>query len=286
MSAPQPKATQDAAGTTRIARRFADLRAAGRGGLVTFISAGDPDLDTSLALLKGLVGAGADLIELGMPFSDPVADGPSIQISSQRGLKAGITLLKTLDMVRAFRAGDDETPLILMGYFNPIHHYGAERFATDAVAAGLDGIIIVDLPPEEDPELHAPAKAAGLDFIRLVTPTTDDTRLERILLGASGFVYYVSITGVTGAATGAEDEIARAVGRIRAGCDLPVAVGFGIKTPAHAASVARTADAAVVGSALVDTIADHLKPDGTAKPGLVASVLDLVGDLSRAVRGG
>jgi len=271
---------------TRIDRRFAKLRAEGRGGLVTFLTAGDPDLETSAEILAGLPAAGADVIELGMPFSDPMADGPAIQLASIRALKAGTTLQKTLDMVAAFRRSDDETPIVLMGYFNPIHAYGPDRFVKAAVEAGVDGLIIVDLPPEEDADLFAPARAAGLNFIFLTAPTTDEARLPRVLDGASGFVYYVSITGITGTASAAATDIEAAVARLRRHTELPIAVGFGIKTPEQAAEVASSADAAVVGTALVNRLAENLDADGRAKPGLAEGVLSLVRDLARGVAAG
>ncbi|HEY9080557.1 tryptophan synthase subunit alpha [Magnetovibrio sp.] len=270
---------------TRLAKRFEDLKSEGRGGLVTFLTAGDPDGDTGLEILKGLPGAGADIIELGMPFSDPMADGPAIQASSQRALANGMTLRKTLDQVREFRKGDDATPIVLMGYFNPIHHYGVEAFVADAKSAGVDGLIIVDLPPEEEAELCLPALKGGINFIYLTAPTTDDKRLPRVVENASGFVYYVSITGITGTASAAVGDVAAAVTRIRRHTDLPVAVGFGITTPEAAADVASVADAAVVGSALVKRIHDNLDADGKAKPGLVGEVLGFVTQLANGVRG-
>ncbi len=273
-----------AADSGRIVRRFAALKQAGRGGLVTFFTAGDPDAATSLAILKGLPAAGADLIEIGMPFSDPMADGPAIQAASLRALKAGMTLKKTLDLVRAFRAGDADTPLVLMGYYNPIYQYGVDRFLADFKAAGADGLIVVDLPPEEDDELCVPALAAGVNFIRLATPTTDDRRLPAVLRNTSGFVYYVSIMGITGTRSAADADVAAAVARLKRHTDLPVAVGFGIKTPQQAAAIARVADAAVVGSALVSRIADKLDPQGVAAPDLVADVLALVRRLADGVR--
>ena len=269
---------------SRIDRRFAALRAAGRAGLITFLTAGDPDQATSLALLKGLPAAGADAIELGMPFTDPMADGPAIQASSLRALRAGASLRRTLDLVRAFREDDDETPIVLMGYYNPIFVYGVEPFLADAAAAGVDGLIVVDLPPEEDDELCLPALAAGLAFIRLATPTTDDRRLPAVLTNTSGFVYYVSITGITGAGAGQPKAIAEAVARVRRHTALPIAVGFGVKTPDQAATIARFADAVVVGSALVNRLAGRLADDGTAEPGLVDEVLSLVRDLDAGIR--
>ena len=269
----------------RITDRFAALAAAGRGGLVTFVTAGDPDPSTSLALLRGLPGAGADLIELGMPFSDPMADGPAIQAASLRALKAGMTLRRTLAMVRDFRADDAATPIILMGYYNPIHAYGVAPFLDDATAAGVDGLIIVDLPPEEDEELCLPALAAGLNFIRLATPTTDDRRLPQVLKNTSGFLYYVAIAGITGTASAAADDVAAAVARLKGHTTLPVAVGFGIKTPGQAAAVTTVADAAVVGSALVDTLVAGLDDAGRPTAGLVDAVLAKVAGLADGVRG-
>ena len=269
----------------RLARRFARLAAEGRGGFVAFVTAGDPDPATARALLHGLPAAGADVIELGMPFTDPMADGPAIQASSLRALKAGATLSRTLAAVGEFRRVDADTPIVLMGYYNPIHSYGVDRFLADAKAAGVDGLIIVDLPPEEDDELCRPAIDAGINFVRLATPTTDDRRLPVVLGNTSGFLYYVAITGITGTRSAAEDEVATAVRRLKAHTDLPVAVGFGIKTPAQAAAVARVADAAVVGSALVTRIAEHLDEAGRAKAGLVEAVLGLVRELSDGVRG-
>ena len=272
-----------AADSGRIARRFADLRAAERAGLVTFVTAGDPDAATSLAILQGLPEAGADLIEIGMPFSDPMADGPAIQASSLRALHAGMTLKKTLDLVRQFRAGDAGTPIVLMGYYNPIYQYGVDRFLADFKAAGADGLIVVDLPPEEDEELCVPALKAGVNFIRLATPTTDDKRLPAVLRNTSGFVYYVSILGITGTRSAADAEVKKAVERLKRHTDLPVAVGFGIKTPEQAASVARVADAAVVGSALVSRIADRIATG--AKNGAAEEVLGFVRQLAAGVRG-
>jgi len=270
--------------TTRIDTRFAELKKANRAGFVTFITAGDPTLETSLEILKGLPGAGADVIELGMPFSDPMADGPTIQLGNLRALKAGITLAKTLDMVRRFREIDDQTPLILMGYFNPIYIFGVESFLTEALRVGIDGLIIVDLPPEEDAELCAPTQRAGLDFIRLAAPTTDDNRLSVLLRGTSGFVYYVSIAGITGAAAADPDFVGREVVRIRAHTDLPIAVGFGIREPAQAAAIGRVADAVVVGSALVNQVAQGLSDNGQTKPNLVDGVLRRVGELADGIR--
>jgi tryptophan synthase alpha chain len=268
-----------------MARRFAALKAEGRAGFVTYLTAGDPDPVTSARLIAALPAAGADLIEIGMPFSDPMADGPAIQAAGLRALKAGTTLAGTLAMVRDFRRGDDATPIILMGYFNPIYRYGVDRFAAEARQSGVDGVIIVDLPPEEDRELWDPARAVGLDIVRLTAPTSDDKRLATVLERAGGFVYYVSIAGVTGTKSAAIDSIGEAVARLRRHTSLPVAVGFGIRTPAQAAEVARIADAAVVGSALVQRIADNLDASGQAKPGLEKAVLDDVAALAAGVRG-
>lgn len=268
----------------RIARRFAALRQQRRGGLVTFITAGDPDLSTSMEILRRLPSAGADLIELGMPFSDPMADGPAIQASSQRALRNGQTLRRTLGMVAAFRQSDPETPLILMGYYNPIYIYGVQSFVEDAKQAGVDGLIVVDLPPEEADELLTPAVAAGIDLVFLVAPTTDDMRLSRVLGYARGFVYYVSITGITGTRSASLADVAEAIGRIRGHTRLPIAVGFGIKTPEQAAAVARSADAVVVGSALVAKVAEHLDASGAPLPGMAEGVIGLVSTLARGVR--
>ncbi|WP_271104387.1 tryptophan synthase subunit alpha [Pseudomonas tohonis] len=240
---------------SRLQTRFAELKQQNRAALVTFVTAGDPGYDASLAILKGLPEAGADVIELGMPFTDPMADGPSIQLANIRALAAKQNLVKTLQMVREFREGNQSTPLVLMGYFNPIHHYGVERFIGDAREAGVDGLIVVDLPPEHNEDLCHPAQAAGIDFIRLTTPTTDDKRLPTVLEGSSGFVYYVSVAGVTGAGSATLEHVQDAVARLRRHTDLPVAIGFGIRTAEHAASIARLADGVVVGSALVDQIA-------------------------------
>jgi tryptophan synthase alpha chain len=269
---------------SRIERRFAALRAEGRAGLVAYLTAGDPDPDTSTRLFSGLASAGADLIEIGMPFSDPMADGPVIQDAGQRALKAGMTLRGTLAMVRELRRADGATPIVLMGYYNPIYRYSVETFAHDAVEAGVDGVIVVDLPPEEDPELTGPARAAGLDVIRLATPTSDADRLPRIVDRASGFIYYVAIAGITGTRSADSAEVAGAVARLRRFTRLPVAVGFGIKNPAQAAAVTRAADAAVVGSALVQRLAANLGPDGRAKPGLVDAVLADISALAAGVR--
>lgn len=257
---------------SRIAGRFAELKAQHRAAFVPFITAGDPDFETSRAILNALPGAGADLIELGMPFTDPMADGPAVQASSLRALKAGATMARTLDMVRDFRTRDAKTPIVLMGYYNPVHAMGAANFVKEVAAAGADGLIIVDLPPEEDAVLQAPAKAAGIDVIRLVTPTTHDARLARVLDGASGFLYYVSIAGVTGTKSFAEADVQAALARIRKATTLPIAVGFGIKTPAQAGAIAGIADAAVVGSAIVSVIGDH---QGEGRDRIVAKVTEL-----------
>jgi tryptophan synthase alpha chain len=268
----------------RIERRFAGLRQAGRAGLVVYLTAGDPDPETSGRLFSGFAAAGADLIEVGMPFSDPMADGPAIQAAGQRALKAGMRLKGTLALVRRLRDDDDATPIVLMGYYNPIYRYGVARFAGDAAAAGVDGVIVVDLPPEEDTELLAPARAAGLEIIRLATPTSDDRRLPRIVEGAGGFVYYVAIAGITGTRSADTSEVAAAVAGLRRFTGLPIAVGFGIKNPEQAAAVARAADAAVVGSALVQRLAVNLRPDGSAGPELVEAVLGDVRALAAGVR--
>jgi tryptophan synthase alpha chain len=269
---------------SRIEKRFAALRAEGRAGLVIYLVAGDPDPDTSRALFQGVAAAGADLIEIGMPFSDPMADGPSIQAAGQRALKRGMTLRKTLAMVRSLREQDPDTPYVLMGYYNPIYRYGADAFARDAVMAGVDGAIIVDLPPEEDEELALPARRAGLDIVRLATPTSDEARLPAIVANASGFLYYVAITGITGTRSADAASVRAAVARLRRFTQLPVAVGFGIKTPAQAAEVARAADAAAVGTAVVDRLALNLDPDGHARPGLVDAVLADIRALAAGVR--
>ncbi len=271
-------------GPSRIAARFAALEAEGRAGFVAFITAGDPDCETSAAILKGLPDAGADLIEVCMPFSDPMADGPSIQAASLRALRAGMTLHGTLELVREFRNQNNDTPVVLMGYFNPIFSYGVDAFVGDAIGAGVDGLIVVDLPPEEDEDLCLPALEAGLNFIRLATPTTDETRLPRVLANTSGFVYYVSIRGITGAASPDVALVDDSVARIKRHTSLPVAVGFGIKTPEQAAAIASVADAAVVGTAIVDTVAKGLNADGKAGPALVEDVLGLVRSLAQGVR--
>jgi tryptophan synthase alpha chain len=270
--------------STRIDKRFAALKAEGRAALVTFIMAGDPDYNTSLAIAKALPKAGADIIEMGMPFTDPMADGPAIQAAGLRALKSGQGMTRTLSLVREFREDDDLTPVILMGYYNPIYIYGSERFLTDAKAAGVDGLIVVDLPPEEDEELCLPALRAGLNFIRLATPTTDDKRLPKVLTNTSGFVYYVSVTGVTGTAAPDTSKVTGAVARIKRHTRLPVAVGFGVKTAEQARAIAEGADGVVVGSALVDAMFKSL--DKTGKPGTrtVKAVTELVSALAQGVR--
>ncbi|WP_321343788.1 tryptophan synthase subunit alpha [Breoghania sp.] len=269
---------------TRIDRRFAACAAEGRPALVTFVSAGDPDYDTSLEILKALPGAGADVVELGMPFSDPMAEGPTIQLASQRALAAGQTMKKTLSMVRTFRESDTETPIVLMGYYNPIYAYGNDAFLKDAREAGVDGLIIVDLPPEEDDELCIPAIEAGINFIRLATPTTDDKRLPAVLANTSGFVYYVSITGITGTAAPDANRVAEAVTRIKGHTSLPVAVGFGVTSARQAREIGRNADGVVVGSAIVNAVRQSLDEDGRATQRTVSAVTDLVGELASGVR--
>ena len=271
--------------TGRIDRRFAALNKQDSAALVTFTMAGDPDYATSLGILKALPKAGADVIELGMPFTDPMADGPAIQAAGLRALKAGQTLKKTLAAVRDFRAGDDATPIVLMGYYNPIYIYGVERFLADAKTAGVDGLIVVDLPPEEDSELCLPAMKAGLNFIRLATPTTDEKRLPAVLTNTSGFVYYVSITGITGAAAPDTGKVAAAVARIKRHTKLPVCVGFGVRTAGHARAIAEGADGVVVGSALVEAVRQSLGPDGKPTSTSVAAVTDLARALAEGVRG-
>jgi tryptophan synthase alpha chain len=271
--------------TTRIDARFAQLKREGRSAFVSFVMAGDPDPATSLGIIKALPRAGADVIEIGMPFTDPMADGPSIQAAGLRALKAGMTLTKTLAMVGEFRKDDDTTPLVLMGYYNPIYIYGVERFLIDAKAAGVDGLIIVDLPAEEDDELCLPALKAGLNFIRLATPTTDDKRLPAVLANTSGFVYYVSITGITGAAAADSRVVAEAVARIKRHTELPVCVGFGIRTPDAARAIAERANGAVVGTALVDALRASLDASGRATAGTVNAVAELAASLAQGVRG-
>ena len=271
-------------GQARIQARFAACAAAGRAALVTYVTAGDPDFDTGSAILNALPAAGADIIELGVPFTDPMADGVSVQLAGQRALKAGQTLRKTLAMVTAFRKAGHDTPIVLMGYYNPIWAYGVDAFLGDARAAGIDGLIVVDLPPEEDEELCLPALAAGVSFIRLATPTTDDKRLPRVLQNTSGFVYYVSMTGVTGGAIANYDAVGAAVARIKQHTELPVAVGFGVKTPADAIAIARGADGVVVGSALVERVRLSLDADGKATEKTVSAVTSLVAELAAGVR--
>jgi tryptophan synthase alpha chain len=271
--------------TSRIDRRFAALKKEGRAALVTFTMAGDPDQATSLAVLKALPQAGADVIELGMPFTDPMADGPAIQAAGLRALRAGANMKQTLATVREFRAGDDATPIVLMGYYNPIYVYGVDKFLADAKAAGVDGLIVVDLPPEEDAELCLPALHAGVNFIRLTTPTTDDKRLPTVLANASGFVYYVSITGITGSAAPDPGKVSGAVARIRRHTKLPVCVGFGVRTAAQARAIAENADGVVVGSALVDALHKSLGGDGKPTAATVPAVADLVRALAEGVCG-
>jgi tryptophan synthase alpha chain len=271
--------------TTRIDTRFAELAKQGRSAFVTFVMAGDPDPKTSLDIVKALPKAGADIIEIGMPFTDPMADGPSIQAAGLRALKAGMTLKKTLEMVRGFRKDDDATPLVLMGYYNPIYIYGVDKFLVDAKSAGVDGLIIVDLPPEEDTELCLPAMKAGLNFIRLATPTTDDKRLPAVLANTSGFVYYVSITGITGSASADSSVAGAAVARIKRHTKLPVCVGFGIRTPEAARAIAENANGAVVGTALVDALKGSLDAENRATAKTVSAVADLVSSLAQGVRG-
>ena len=270
--------------TTRIDHRFAALKQEGRAAFVTFLMAGDPDIETSLAIIRALPQAGADVIEIGMPFTDPMADGPAIQAAGQRALANGATLNKTLDLVKRFREGDDVTPIVLMGYYNPIYIHGVDAFLRDAKAAGVDGLIVVDLPPEEDSELCLPALKAGLNFIRLATPTTDDKRLPAVLANTSGFVYYVSIAGITGSASADAGQVAASVERIKRHTDLPVCVGFGIRTPEAARLIARHADGVVVGSALVDALRSSLDDGGRATAHTVAAVTDLASSLAKGVQ--
>jgi tryptophan synthase alpha chain len=271
--------------TTRIDTRFAELAKQGRSAFVTFVMAGDPDPKTSLDVIKALPKAGADIIEIGMPFTDPMADGPSIQAAGLRALKGGMTLKKTLELVRSFRKDDDGTPLVLMGYYNPIYIYGVDKFLIDARNAGVDGLIIVDLPPEEDTELCLPALKAGFNFIRLATPTTDDKRLPAVLANTSGFVYYVSITGITGSAAPDAGKVSEAVKRIKRHSTLPVCVGFGVRTAEQVRAIAHGADGVVVGSALVDTVRKHLGADGKATAATAGAVADLVRALAGGVHG-
>ncbi|MGM4925273.1 tryptophan synthase subunit alpha [Tardiphaga sp. 804_B3_N1_9] len=271
--------------TTRIDTRFAELKAEGRAAFVTFVMAGDPDPATALEIVKALPKAGADIIEIGMPFTDPMADGPSIQAAGLRALQAGMTLRKTLQLVRDFRSSDNKTPIVLMGYYNPIYIYGVDKFLPDAKAAGVDGLIIVDLPPEEDAELCLPAIKAGLNFIRLATPTTDDKRLPAVLANTSGFVYYVSVTGITGSASADSSAVSAAVARIKRHTKLPVCVGFGIRTPEAAHDIARHANGAVVGTALIDALKGSLDSDGKATARTVSAVADLAAALAQGVHG-
>nr|WP_256466900.1 tryptophan synthase subunit alpha [Bradyrhizobium sp. 1] len=261
------------------------MKKAGRSAFVTFVMAGDPDPATSLEIIKALPKAGADVIELGMPFTDPMADGPSIQAAGLRALKVGMTLKKTLDLVRGFRKDDNATPIVLMGYYNPIYIYGVDKFLVDAKAAGIDGLIIVDLPPEEDDELCLPAMKAGLNFIRLATPTTDDRRLPAVLANTSGFVYYVAITGITGAAAASVTAVSEPVARIKRHTKLPVCVGFGIRTPENARAIASHADGAVVGTALIDALKNSLDAEGRATAKTVNAVAELTAALAQGVKG-
>ncbi|TGQ54768.1 tryptophan synthase subunit alpha [Mesorhizobium sp. M1C.F.Ca.ET.193.01.1.1] len=270
--------------TTRIDRRMAKLKAEGRPALVTYFMGGDPDYDTSLAIMKALPGAGSDVIELGMPFSDPMADGPAIQAAGLRALRGGQTLVKTLKMASEFRAGDDETPIVLMGYYNPIYIYGVDRFLVDAKASGIDGLIVVDLPPEMDEELCIPALRAGINFIRLATPTTDDKRLPKVLENTSGFVYYVSMTGITGSALADTAKVAAAVKRIKGHTALPVCVGFGVKTAEQARVIGASADGVVVGTAIVNAVANVLGPKGEKTADPAEAVATLVSGLAQGVR--
>ena len=272
--------------STRIAARFAALKAQNRAALITFLMAGDPDLETSLALVQALPAAGADIIEIGIPFTDPMADGPAIQLAGLRALKAGMTLRKTLGLVRAFRLKDADTPIVLMGYYNPIYVYGVDDFLHDAKEVGIDGLIIVDLPPEEDQELCIPARNAGLNFIRLATPTTDENRLPRVLENTSGFVYYVSLTGITGAALADYAGVSQAVKRIKLHTTLPIAVGFGVKNADNAAQIAQTADGVVVGSALIDALQKSLDAQNQATAQTITAVTDLVTSIAQGVKTG
>src|SRR5882672_8619537 len=270
--------------TTRIDKRFSELKKEGRAALVTFTMGGDPDYDTSLAIAKALPKAGADVIELGMPFTDPMADGPAIQAAGVRALAGGQNMKKTLQLVREFRKGENATPIVLMGYYNPIYIYGVDKFLADAKSAGVDGLIVVDLPPEEDDELCLPALKAGLNFIRLATPTTDDRRLPAVLTNTSGFVYYVSITGITGAAAPDASKVKDAVARIKRHTELPVAVGFGVRSGEQARAIAEGADGVVVGTALVEAVKNSLDADGKATPRTVTMVTELVAQLAQGVR--
>ncbi len=270
--------------TTRIDRRMAKLKAEGRPALVTYFMGGDPDYETSLSIMKALPKAGSDIIELGMPFSDPMADGPAIQAAGLRALKAGQTLAKTLKMAREFRQGDNETPIVMMGYYNPIYIYGVDRFLEEAVASGIDGLIVVDLPPEMDAELCIPALKAGINFIRLATPTTDDKRLPKVLENTSGFVYYVSMTGITGSALADTTKVAEAVQRIKSHTDLPVCVGFGVKTAEQARTIGASADGVVVGTAIVNAVANVIGPKGEKTADPAEAVATLVTGLSQGIR--
>lgn len=270
--------------TARMDTRFARLKAEGRPGLITYFMGGDPDYETSLAIMKALPEAGADVIELGMPFSDPMADGPAIQVAGQRALKSGQTLARTLDLARGFREQDQDTPIVMMGYYNPIYVFGVERFLDEALAAGIDGLIIVDLPPEMDDELCLPARKRDINFIRLATPTTDERRLPTVLKNTSGFVYYVSMTGITGSALPDTAKVGAAVERIKSHTDLPVCVGFGVKTAEHARVIGASADGVVVGTAIVNQVALSLDKDGKAGPDTVQSVVTLVKGLASGVR--
>jgi tryptophan synthase alpha chain len=270
--------------TTRIDRRMAQLKAEGRPALVTYFMSGDPDYETSLSIMKALPGAGADIIEMGMPFSDPMADGPAIQAAGLRALKGGQTLIKTLKMASDFRSADNETPIVLMGYYNPIYKYGVDRFLTDAISSGIDGLIVVDLPPEMDEELCIPALKAGINFIRLATPTTDDKRLPKVLQNTSGFVYYVSMTGITGAALADTSKVAAAVKRIKGHTDLPICVGFGVKTAEQARVIGANADGVVVGTAIVTAVANVLGANGEKTADPVDVVATLVSGLAQGVR--
>lgn len=270
--------------TARMDNRFAALKAEGRPALITYFMGGDPDFETSLNIMKALPAAGADVIELGMPFSDPMADGPAIQMAGQRALKGGQTLSKTLELARKFREGDNETPIVMMGYYNPIYVYGVEKFLDDTISAGIDGLIVVDLPPEMDDELCIPALAKGINFIRLATPTTDDKRLPAVLKNTSGFVYYVSMNGITGSTLPDPSLVSGAVSRIKGHTKLPVCVGFGVKTADHAKAIGAAADGVVVGSAIVAQIAGSLTKDGAASPDTVAAVSTLVRGLATGVR--
>lgn len=270
--------------TARMEKRFADLKAEGRPALITYFMGGDPDFETSLGIMKALPEAGADVIELGMPFSDPMADGPAIQMAGHRALARGQTLARTLEMAREFRKGDDKTPIVLMGYYNPVYNMGVEKFLDEAIAAGIDGLIVVDLPPEMDDELCIPALAKGISFIRLATPTTDDRRLPKVLQNTSGFVYYVSMNGITGSALPDLSKIEEAVRRIKSHTNLPVCVGFGVKTADHAKAIGAAADGVVVGSAIVAQVAGSLTPDGSATEHTISAVSTFVRGLATGVR--